>query len=103
MSQPRFDFAPVAGHRAYARSSDPSPSHDAAARVAPKVGALERRVVEALLATPSGSGGLTVPEISAATGIDKWSISPRMKPLEGKGLVRRLSARRGGATVWLAC
>ena len=103
MNQPRFDFSAETGHRAYARSSDPDTSHAAATRVAPHVGPLEGRVFGALLAIPSGLGGLTVREISVHTRIDKWSISPRMKPLEDKGFIRRLRERRDGATVWTAC
>jgi DNA-binding MarR family transcriptional regulator len=96
-----------------ARRSDPDTSHDAARRIEPAVSSLEMRVVGALLdqilhhPLPGDhdcpQSGLTVPEISAHTGIDKWSISPRMKPLERKGCVRRLSERRNGATIWVVC
>ena len=95
MSQLGLNFS-----QALARRSDPDTSHAAADRVSPKVAALELRVVGALRPL---SAGLTVPEISDLTGIDKWSVSPRMKPLERKGLVRRLAERRGRATVWVAC
>ena len=81
--------------KALTRSSHPSTSHAAAAKVTPHVAKLEGRVLKTL-----GLGGLTVPEIADVSGIDKWSVSPRMKPLEGKGLVSRSTQRRTGAIVW---
>jgi len=102
MNQLGLDFAAPENRsdRAFARNSDPDTSHAAARRVTPKIQRLERQVIDALRLFPDG---LTVHGISAATGLDKWSVSPRMKPLEKKGLVRRLSERRERATVWMAC
>jgi DNA-binding MarR family transcriptional regulator len=89
--------------RPLARTTDPDTSHDAARRIEPVVGGLERRVLEALRGMARPCSGLTVPEIAAATGIDKWSVSPRMKPLEDKGFVARLAKKRNGMTIWVAC
>ena len=102
MNQPGFDFSPP-----LARNTDPDTSHAAARRVTTKVDGLESRVVEALR-VPGARSGLTAPELAVLLGERDGSISPRMKPLENKfgkgiGLVRRLSERRNGATVWVAC
>ena len=62
---------------AYARSTDPQSSHDAADGVDATY--LQRMVLQCLEAhgTP-----MTSLAIAAAVGIPVWSISPRMKPLE---------------------
>lgn len=85
-------FAPSG---AYARTGDPATSHAAAART--DVNVLEGLVVNALGKHP---GGLTSHEIAATTGESLVSISPRMKPLEGKGMVKRTMERRDRRTVW---
>ena len=70
---------------AFARSSDPKPSHEAAERMA--VTRLEAEVCEALKA----HGGLmTCLCVSRAMNKPAWSISPRFKPLERKGLIERV-------------
>ena len=80
---------------AMARRTDPDTSHIAALTV--DANKLEKLVVSALAQYPDGC---TVKEISAILDIDKWSISPRMKPLEGKGLVERTAERRDRSIVW---
>lgn len=78
---------------AYARRTDPKQSHDAARRVA--VNQLERLVLETL----EKYGPLTVKQIAHFCRKDKWSISPRMKPLETKGRVYRHS-KVGREIIW---
>jgi hypothetical protein len=71
---------------AYARNTDPDPSQDAARRAAFWVQKLEADVLRAL---KENGTWMTSLAIAAAVGQDKWSISPRMKPLEEKGFVER--------------
>jgi DNA-binding MarR family transcriptional regulator len=85
-----------AAGEAYARRTDPIQSHAAAHRV--DASRLERVAYNTLLLC----GPLTSKQIAARSGEDKWSISPRLKPLERKGLVRR-HAKDGRETVWAAC
>ena len=70
---------------AYARSSDPDTSHSAAERM--RMSRLERDVYQFLL--DHYPVAYTSIEIAKAMGKDKWSISPRLKPLMDKGLVER--------------
>ena len=84
---------------ALARHTDPGTSHDAAARMAYGVATLETMVVQCLRAAPSG---LTTDEIATHTGVRLVSVSPRMKPLELRGLVVRTAERRDGRIVWRA-
>lgn len=79
---------------ALARLSDPSTSHEAAARVS--TAELELVVRRTLSRHPEG---LTTREIHEITGVDHVSVSPRLKPLERKELVVR-AGRRDGSTVW---
>ena len=79
---------------ALARSTDPSESHMAAARV--PAGGLWELVV----ATLTRLGPLTAHEIAATTGVSLVSISPRMKPLTAAGLVKRTGERRDKRALW---
>jgi DNA polymerase III delta prime subunit len=83
---------PYDDDRAVARRDDPSTSHRAAAGV--NVTKREQDVVDVLWRYPKG---LTTHEISdSSKGKIPWgSTSPRMKRLEGKGVVVRLAERRG--------
>ena len=81
---------------AYARNTDPETSHQAAATV--DANALEERALGVL----RSEGNLNTKEMSELTGIHVNSLSPRMKPLELKGLVRRTDEKRGGCIVWEA-
>ena len=83
------------GNPALARSADPETSKDAARRV--DVTKREREALEGLRRL-GGSGTST--EIAEVMGADKWSISPRMKPLEDKGELRRTDERRNKQIVW---
>ena len=88
MTQTRLDFD------ALARRTDPATSHIAALTV--DATRLEGLVVSILSKYP---GGLTVKEIASLLDIHAWSISPRMKPLEKKELVRRTTIRRARSIV----
>lgn len=81
---------------ARARRNDPQTSKDAAGRVDGVQ--LARRVLDALRAGGAGSSH----EIADRLGMPRDSISPRMKPLEIAGAVRR-AGRRDGKTIWEAC
>lgn len=75
---------PFADADAFARGTDPSTSHLAAYHV--DAATLERIVWEALWIY----GPMTSTEICEKTGHHAWGISPRLKPLETKGLVERI-------------
>jgi DNA-binding Lrp family transcriptional regulator len=66
------------------RNSDPHTSHDAGEQV--DVSHLENIVVGALR---GHSAGLTTHEIEDATGLEWGSVTPRMVPLEEKGIIER--------------
>src|ERR1700748_3204028 len=70
------------GQPAFARHSDPSTSHDAAAQV--NTTRLEAIVVWTL---PKYQEGLTSIAIAQLSGEPEWSMSPRMKPLREKGKI----------------
>lgn len=71
------------------RNSDPDTSHEAAERV--DVTKCEQKALDFLLKVFPQF--YTAIEISIAVGIDKWSISPRLKPLEEKGKVERVGKK----------
>jgi hypothetical protein len=88
-NHPQFNFGdkepdPKTDTDAYARSSDPKPSHEAAERVSAT--ALESEVYKTLRHDML----MTSLDVSRITGIPIWSISPRFKPLERKGLIERV-------------
>lgn len=87
---------------ALARAHDPLTSHLAAASV--PVTRLEQVVLDEIRVAGDGR---TIDELVALTGIDKVSISPRLRPLCKKGLVIETAETRIGAsgrrqTVWRA-
>lgn len=71
---------------AYARSSDPDTSHEAAHRTSFEVQRLEALVFRTL---KEHGTWMSVLMIEEATGENRWSISPRMLPLEEAGLIER--------------
>jgi hypothetical protein len=71
---------------ALARSSDPTTSHQAAFEFDAKVTAIERRILDELKGL--GRGGMTTHALAAVLGLELVTVSPRMKPLLNKGLVR---------------
>lgn len=100
--------------QAYARRTDPRTSKRAAIAIEPKVGTLERTALEAFRAAApvrveEGQvvGGLTIKEMVRATGVPYETISPRVRPLAKKNLIRNTGKTRvndGGreALVWEA-
>lgn len=82
---------------AYARHTDPQSSHDAARSV--DTTTLEQLVMLAL----EELGGGTSASVSEHLDLDRVSISPRFKPLERKGLIRRTDRREDGSQIWEAC
>ena len=81
--------------RALSRRTDPSTSHQAAAKLGTAF--LESVVLQQL----RRHGSATTLELSERTGIARVSISPRLRPLANRGLVRESGTRRGGI-VWEA-
>ena len=80
---------------ARARRTDPEPSHTAARSLKPRM--IESLVLHAL----RKFGPMTSHEIAALTGLELVTVSPRLKPLEERGLVRRGEVRER-RTVWSA-
>lgn len=86
---------------AFVRRTDPSTSRAAAATV--NTTELENTVLDALRAFPRGA---TTYQLAAHLQASLVSISPRMKPLVSKGLVRDSGTRSRGPsgrnqTVWV--
>jgi len=71
---------------AFARSSDPETSKEAARRAS--YGATKREAIVYKAAFENG-GWMTTLDLEAATGINRWSISPRLKPMARKKLIDR--------------
>lgn len=71
---------------ALARSTDPTTSHQAAFDFSSKVTAIEQRILDELRGL--GRGGLTTHALAAVLGLELVTVSPRMKPLVEKHLVR---------------
>lgn len=71
---------------AYARRSDPRPSHEAAALIGPK-----SKLMLLVLGTirECGDYGATWDELAVSTGVDKGSISPRFKQLCDRNLIKK--------------
>lgn len=75
-------------NHALARSSDPITSHQAAFDFdAAAVGIEQRILIE--LRSIRGRGGMTTHALAAVLGLELVTVSPRMKPLADKRLVRR--------------
>lgn len=81
---------------AYARRSDPETSHEAAGRIDAK--SIEQRIVSYLADHQDGG---TTNELAGWLGLPLVSVSPRMKPLEEKGRVKRSVRRRNRSIVWV--
>jgi DNA-binding MarR family transcriptional regulator len=82
---------------ARARRTDPVTSHTAARSVKPRL--IESLVLNHLRYGNDGNG-LTTSEIAERSKIPRDSISPRMRPMEQRGLVVRTSEKRDGRIVW---
>ena len=97
MSEGTLDlFDSFGDAEAHARTTDPGTSHEAAARV--DANALEGMVVGSLKELGPG----TTTEIASRLDRHSWSISPRMAPLERKGLVERTGEKKDRSQVWRA-
>jgi hypothetical protein len=98
-----FDDAPdPKKETARARRSDPDTSRAAAART--PVAALEDRVLRALRVSKEG---MTTHELAWLLKLELVSVSPRMRPLAQKNLVRDTGERRASdngrsSIVWKA-
>lgn len=91
--------------QAYARTTDPDTSQDAADQTQGVDAArLELIVWTELSKYPQG---LTCHELVAATGVAYQSLTPRLKPLRTRGLILDSGTRRPGRSnrqciVWIA-
>lgn len=74
---------------ALARRSDPSTSHNAAAKVS--VNEIAAQCLDAIRAAPEG---LTATEISERTGIERDTVSPRLPELVRARLIRDSGRKR---------
>ena len=70
---------------ALARRTDPATSHAAAADVSMRVNNIELQVLAALVLR----GPSTSHDLADYTGLSLVTVSPRMAPLEARGLVKR--------------
>ena len=89
----------------HARRSDPVSSHAAGVAITDKTEGLYAEILAWL--RPRWQLGGTTLEISEATGLDRVTVSPRMRPMEKLGLVRRSTEKRAGpsgvaSVVWIA-
>jgi DNA-binding MarR family transcriptional regulator len=90
--------------KAFARRADPETSHEAAASVESALPQLEAIVLAVI--RRSRQQGQTLDQLIDATGIDKVTLSPRLRPLCAKGFVVEMGKRPGKSgrsqTVWVA-
>lgn len=88
---------------AHARRSDPQTSHDAAASMGEALPNLEGLVLAQV--RQAGDHGVTLDELCDALSIDKVTISPRLRPLCDKALVKASGKRPGKSrraqTIWV--
>lgn len=75
--------------RPRARRTDPHTSHQAAARILPKLREQQEAVLEAVRRFPSS----TAVELAQAAGLDRYLISRRLPELASAGYVRRMPPR----------
>lgn len=84
------------GSTALARKTDPNTSHDAAQSMKPHAGKVETIVADAI--NSSGLHGMICDEIVAKTGL-KWNtVSPRLRPLVRKGIIKKKWCPTAGLT-----
>ena len=80
---------------AHARRTDPATSHEAAASVSMRVTDLELKVLAALVLR----GPSTSHQLAEYMGESLVTVSPRMAPLEARGMVVR-GGRADRRTLW---
>jgi DNA-binding MarR family transcriptional regulator len=80
---------------AHARRTDPATSHEAAAEISTRVTDLELKVLAALVLR----GPSTTHELAEYIGLSLVTVSPRMAPLELRGMVKR-AGRAERRTLW---
>ena len=78
------------------RNTDPATSKAAARNV--NVSRLESIVASVIQRWPEG---LTTKEIAEKTGLDRVTVSPRIKPLCNKGILKNSGNRRDKSIVWV--
>ena len=78
--------------RALARNTDPLTSHAAADAITPHLGKRELAIIRVLEKYPYGR---TCSEIAGEIGVGRDQVSPRMKPLQARGLVWPMNPRKG--------
>ncbi len=78
-------------HEALARSTDPATAHEAAEQVTAHLSGLERRVCDAMAAL---GHPVTSRAIAVAAGLDLVTVSPRLRPLCDRGIVREAGVHR---------
>jgi DNA-binding MarR family transcriptional regulator len=83
---------------ALARNTDPETSKEAANRV--ETSNVETLVLLAIQRT--GKRGATTKELEKSLGVARVTISPRMKPLARKHLIRQTLEKRDGCFVWVS-
>jgi len=87
------------------RNTDPETSREAALSVITALPDLEARVLGLLLEQPYGEG-LTSHELAQQLGLSLVTVSPRLRPLANKALIRPAGRRVGdsgrSAIVWMA-
>lgn len=81
---------------AHARRTDPATSHAAAAAVSLRVTDLELKVLAALVLR----GASTSHQLAEYMDASLVTISPRMAPLERRGMVKRVGLSSGRRTLW---
>lgn len=79
-----------------ARKTDPSTSHEAAAKAKLTAAGVDDRIFDAI----DTHGPMTSHEIADKTGISLVSVSPRIKPMRLVGILKDTGARRNGRKVW---
>ncbi len=89
-------------YEAYARSTDPCTSKDAAAGLSEK--ALSRLQQQAMEAIQTLGGKAIAERIVAVSGIPIQTLSPRMRPLVRHGMIRESGKEKANSgrmqTVW---
>jgi hypothetical protein len=99
-SSPGFVYPNSAGFKGAAETG-----REAAEAIAPKLGRLQRLVLDALKAR--GAYGLTPEELAAQREMDRVSVQPRFSELKAKGLIVDSGKRRSNpssrkrAVVWV--